>query len=450
MDNKNNPIKINTLQIENVKKVQSVSFTLSPDGLTLIGGNNANGKTSILDGIAFLLGGANKKPTNLKREGSVGDPYLKATLSNGITVERKGPKSALKITDPKGAKSGQALLNSFISELALDLPKFMNGNDAQKAEVLLQTSGIGDHLKSYDQQIKELYDERTVIGRECDKKQKYAESIHFYSDLPDAPLNASDLLEKHKSVLQKNADNQKIRNNADELFSKLQNAKESLIYKEERKVALQQQLSALETEITVNQKDILLLKNNHQVAVKPLAQLKDECTEEVEKQINELEQTNAKIRINLDKKEAMIEAEKSKGEYNLLSARIDEIRKKRKACLDKANMPLPELSVEDGKLIYKGQPWDCMSGAEQLIVSTAIVRMLKPQCGFVLMDKLEQMDSDTLKNFDEWLKKEGLQNIATIVGKREECQIIIEDGLISEQQDITLKTNNLNNWGKFD
>ncbi len=47
-----------------------------------------------------------------------------------------------------------------------------------------------------------------------------------------------------------------------------------------------------------------------------------------------------------------------------------------------------------------------MSGAEQMKVSTAIVRKLNPDCGFVLLDKLEQMDTDTLKEFGELLEEE--------------------------------------------
>ena len=69
-----------------------------------------------------------------------------------------------------------------------------------------------------------------------------------------------------------------------------------------------------------------------------------------------------------------------------------------------------------------------MSGSDRLKVATAIVRKLKPDCGFVLMDKLEQMDMITLKEFSEWLEKEDLQVIATRVSTGEECSIIIEDG----------------------
>ena len=79
-------------------------------------------------------------------------------------------------------------------------------------------------------------------------------------------------------------------------------------------------------------------------------------------------------------------------------------------------------------MVYKGQKWDNMSGSDQLKVSTAIVRKLNPECGFVLIDKLEQMDLDTLQEFGQWLEQEGLQAIATRVSTGDECSIIIEDG----------------------
>ena len=69
-----------------------------------------------------------------------------------------------------------------------------------------------------------------------------------------------------------------------------------------------------------------------------------------------------------------------------------------------------------------------MSGSDQLRVATAIVRRLNPECGFVLLDKLEQMDVETMKEFGEWLEQEGLQAIATRVSTGDECSIIIEDG----------------------
>ena len=102
-----------------------------------------------------------------------------------------------------------------------------------------------------------------------------------------------------------------------------------------------------------------------------------------------------------------------KNQYTELSKSIEAVRKERMDLLNHADLPLPELSVEDGKLKYKGQQWDNMSGSDRLKVATAIVRKLNPECGFVLVDKLEQMDMESLKEFGEWAESEGLQIIAT-------------------------------------
>ena len=95
--------------------------------------------------------------------------------------------------------------------------------------------------------------------------------------------------------------------------------------------------------------------------------------------------------------------------------------------------------MENGALVYNGQAWDCMSSSEQLKVATAIVRKLNPDCGFVLVDKLEQMDAQTMREFGAWLEAEGLQVIATrVTSAGEDCTILIEDGaVVAQSQDLS-------------
>ena len=50
-------MKINKLEIENVKRIKAVKIEPTRDGLTIIGGKNNQGKTSVLDSIAWALGG---------------------------------------------------------------------------------------------------------------------------------------------------------------------------------------------------------------------------------------------------------------------------------------------------------------------------------------------------------------------------------------------------------
>ena len=103
-------IKISKLEIENVKRVKAVKIEPTRSGLTVIGGNNEQGKTSVLDAIAWALGGNKFKPAEHQRVGSVVPPAIDITLSNGLRVERRGKNSDLKVTDPAGEKAGQMLL----------------------------------------------------------------------------------------------------------------------------------------------------------------------------------------------------------------------------------------------------------------------------------------------------------------------------------------------------
>lgn len=169
-------VKINKLEIENVKRVKAVMIEPTPNGLTILGGNNNQGKTSVLDSIAWALGGNKFKPSKATREGSMNPPTLRVELSNGLIVERKGKNSDLKVTDPSGGRAGQQLLDSFVEEFALNLPKFMESTPKEKAATLLRIIGVGDKLYALDNRESQLYNERLTIGRVADQKKNLQRS----------------------------------------------------------------------------------------------------------------------------------------------------------------------------------------------------------------------------------------------------------------------------------
>lgn len=414
-------IRINKLEIENVKRVKAVKLKPSDTGLTIIGGNNNQGKTSVLDAITWALGGNKYRPSNAKNESSVIPPIIKLTMSNGLVVERKGKNSDLKVIDPRGEKAGQQLLDSFVEELALNLPKFMNQSSKEKANTLLQIIGVGDKLAELEQEEKEAYNQRHAIGQIADQKEKYAKEQVYYTDAPQQLVSASDLIKRQQEILAKNGQNQIHRNNLKELEASQVLDKEKY-----------EQITAKIEELTREKEGLGSLINsraeNIELAKKTVEELQDESTAELEASIENIEQLNEKVRANLSKEKAEEDAQGYRDQYSKLSTIINDIRKKKTDLLNSANLPLEGLMVDDGELLYKGYKWDSMSGAEQLKVATAIVRKLNPDCGFVLMDKLEQMDLDTLKEFGQWLEQEGLQVIATRVSKGDECSIIIEDG----------------------
>lgn len=407
-------VKITTFEAENVKRIKAVQIEPAEKGLTVIGGDNGQGKTSVLDSIAWALGGDRFRPSQPQRAESVIPPSIKVTLSNGLIVERNGKNSSLKVIDPSGNRGGQQLLNSFVEQLALDLPRFMSASGKEKAQVLLKIIGIGDQLYALDRKESELYNERLAVGRIADQKKATAKELPFYENCPNEPVSASELIRQQQDILARNGENARKRARKDQIRQDLQRVMDQL------------------ADLNTKRKQ---LEADYEVAVKDAEDLHDESTEALESNIKEIDQLNAKIRTNAVRLAAEREAKNMSDQYDGLTAQIEDVRKQRLDLLDGAQMPLPGLSVEKGELTYRGQAWDNMSSAEQLQVATAIVRKLNPECGFVLLDKLEQMDLNTLREFSAWLEGEGLQAIATRVSTGDECAIIIEDGTVKARKE---------------
>ena len=145
-------VKITALQAENVKRIKAVQIEPAPTGLTILGGNNNQGKTSVLDAIAWALGGEKYRPAAAARDGAVSPPHLKVALSNGIIVERKGKNGTLTVTDPTGKRAGQTLLNEIIAAAYSDAP-----DTAKLARIRSALgdswAGAAEYARSFDVEV---------------------------------------------------------------------------------------------------------------------------------------------------------------------------------------------------------------------------------------------------------------------------------------------------------
>ena len=320
-------MKINRLEIENVKRIHAVMIEPSKDGLTIIGGKNRQGKSSVLDAIAWALGGNKYKPSQAANSDSTIPPRLKIIMDNGLVVERKGKNSDLKVTDPEGQKGGQQLLDSFVEELAINLPKFMEATGKEKANTLLQIIGVGPQLAELEQKEKSLYQERLYVGRTADQKEKFAAEQPYYPDAPEEPVSASELIREQQEILARNGQRQQWAREYDKILADLEKNENAI--------------EAYERALKDLKKERETLEGKRKAAEKTPAELKMESTEELERSIDNIELINRKVRANLDKAKAEEDAKQYRDQYTELTNAIEDVRKQKTSLLDSVDLPLP-------------------------------------------------------------------------------------------------------------
>jgi len=408
------PVTIAHLEVDDVKRVRAVRMTPGAKGLTVIGGDNRQGKSSVLDAIMAALLGDKYRPTDPIRQGADAGE-VRVSLSNGIEVVRKfTPKgSYLKVTDPAGKAAGQTLLNGLLAELALNLGKFMRDDPKQKAKTLLQVIGVD--LQPFEEKLRVLEQDRLLKGRERDKAKGHAESLPFHDGIGVEPMDGAGMVRQMESALQHNAKVRQVREEA-----------EMLAYKRDK---AQQRVDDLRKSLAAAEDELAALGIKAQMATEAASKASPVDTTTLKVQLEEIDAHNAKVRDNAGREAAFAQAEALGEEYRALQGEIERVRDELKALLDAHPLPLEGLEIADGELRYQSRAWDCMSGAERLRVATAVCHLVNPRCGFVLLDGLEQMDVPTLQEFGAWLEARGLQAIGTRVSTGGECSLVIEDGM---------------------
>ena len=111
-------------------------------------------------------------------------------------MTRTGKNCSLKVTDPTGTRSGQRLIDSFVEKLALDLPKFMQSSDRDKASIIIRALGIEDRLNDIERREKAAYDSRRDASVRLDLASKAAQAMPEYPNVPEQPVSVRELLDE--------------------------------------------------------------------------------------------------------------------------------------------------------------------------------------------------------------------------------------------------------------
>lgn len=397
-------MKIIELTAENFKRLKAVEITPA-EHVQVIGGRNAQGKTSVLDAIwAALGGGAASKAT--ARPIRDGEETAAVRLDLGdLVVSRtwKGDKSTLTVTAADGARytSPQGILDSLVGRLSFDPLEFTRLSPREQVAALLDLVDLDVDLDALTSERSALYDQRTDIGR---RGKALGDTPAPDADLPADEQSAADLIGQIREAQAAHRHHDETARAAERAQSERERAEAAL------KAAQAAEAAAIK-------------------AVKALPELPD--LDGLETALTQVEDTNARVRENNDRRRHHEQKAALVKQYETLTAKIETLDAQRSKALAAAKFPIEGLGFGDEGVTYQGIPFSQASSAEQIRVSLAMAMALNPRLRVIRILDGSLLDAENLALISEMARDADYQVLIERVGNADEGAVIIEDGEVA-------------------
>jgi len=416
--------KIKRLYIENVKRIKIVEVI--PKGNVIeIAGKNAQGKSSILDSIKYVLGGKEEIPIKPIREGEKSAQIVLET--EDFTVVRSWTadnKTYFKVHSNTNI-SPQKFLDEKISKISFDPVAFLSMSLKGQTKLLRQVTGL-DTSKLEADRLR-LYDLRTIIGREVNRLKVFLKELGKPTyDLPDTEISSKDLLDELEKLSSRSAERNK--------------KKIAIVDAENLLAGIDKEISSRQAEL--RELEIMLRQFDKEriQAMGRIRELKSELSKTVgddptpiHGELKIIEEKNKSIRENQQISKVQNELGDKETEYNDHTKQIDDITTEIENRILNTKFPLEGLSVKDDGILYNDIPISQSSQSEGIKIGLAIAESLNDELQIILVKDASLLDKASMKGIVKYAKEKDCQIWVERVEPTMKDAIIIEDGGIINQ-----------------
>lgn len=409
-------MRILNLQAENIKKLTAIDIT-PKDDVIMITGENGAGKSSVLDCITMALKGGREIPEEPIKHGEdkgkimldLGDyVVLRSFTKNSTTLQIRSKEGALQ-------SSPQKLLDKIVGNISFDPLDFMNNDKKKQREIFLTLIGVD--TTNLDKEEKDLREERLLVGRQKDQLVARHKEMPEWKDVKgEEEISILSISKQLQDAIKTNSD-------IDSFIINNEKIKSDAMADVEKIKDLEKELADLR--LKVNNAKLVYQSNKEKI----VTMVKIDTTP-IEDSMATLETTNSHIRDNKEKARVKLEADAAVDNYEGLNKRIDETISKRKKLLEKAPIPVPGLSFNDGELLYNDIPLDQASDGEKLMISLSISMALNPTLKVLRIKDGSLLDTKNRTIISKQVKDKGYQLWYESVGSDSKVGIVIEEGNI--------------------
>lgn len=411
--------RIHQIHIANFKRIEGI--TVQPKGaVTKVKGRNGAGKSSFIDALQAVLGGEKMRPDHPLRAGAKkGEVQIEfGEYIATLRITETG-NSYLSVTGQDGqpVKGGaQAFLNKLIGPggLAFDPLAFAETlSPKEQAAALMRAVGID--LAPIDAKRRELYEERTVIGRQRDAARAKIPLAPMRNDIPDEEQSAGRVAEKLADWEARRGRFERAKEDHERAIDARNLAAQAV---ENAKLALKQLEARLEEADRACRRaaDAAANAMDDAPSVERLAELRAD--------LRNIDALNALVREKKARREAEAEARRLAEQYDQLTDKLELIERKKAEFVAEAELPVPGLAFTEEGITLNGVPFNQASTAQKLRVGVAVALADRPELRCILIRQGSLLDAESMAALAELVEQHGAQAFVEVVSDDRELTIV--------------------------
>lgn len=428
--------RVIALHVENVKRLVAVDIRPTGNTVTLTGKNGA-GKSSVLDAIAYALGGAALLPEEPMRRGT-SHAVVRVDLGE-LRVERKWTESGgstLTVTAADGTRcpSPQAILDALVGKLTFDPTEFCRMKPQARAEILLRLLGIGDQLAQLKARHDNLYAERT----DCNRELKQVESALALADHagptedPGLPVDVAALMAECRRLETGNrmhtearAELVRLREQAGRHAAMVQRVRETI-------ATIERQLASAREDLAEQERHASLATAQVVTCTSQVEALIDADLGPIQDQILGAEKHNTAVRLWSERQQRTSARDAKLREVARVTHQLDQAAEEKRSLIAGATFPVPGLTADLDGVYLDGVPFGQGSQAQQLAASLEVGWALNPALKVMMVRDASLLDDDSLDAVRASAEAhDGQLWLERVKADEGEAAILIEAGLVA-------------------
>ncbi len=432
-------IRIHAIKAENYMRTRLVELKFDEDeNFVEICGNNGEGKSSVLSAIMEALAGRQGVEIPIHKGETRGEV---AVETDRFIVKRifteKGDRLECHTLDGVKISSPQKMLSEIFSSISFDPEAFSRMKGKQQVTTLMQFLGLD--FAELDAKRKELYDERTYVGRQAEDLRGKAANMPFHEGLPSQPESTASYSEELRNIRECAHKHSQFKNEVQNKEYELEQLRARAIKAVDNIERLKKELEEAEEVLDVLNEKGAETKSEFEALQRELAAMPEPDFER-EKQILRIIQDSddiaVKINENMHRLSAAREADEMSTRYEEMTAKLEEIDRKKRELIAAKEMPVAGLSFdpEGEELLFNYLPLSQASSAERIKVSTLMGFALKPKCKLLLIHNGSLLDNNSRATIARLATENGGLVISEVAGTDSKMGIVIENGEVAEDR----------------